>query len=139
MRALSRCFKFQISSWFFLCALCLLAASPSARAGGFGPVAGRPCPPVGAGHCGDPILLPIGNHFETVTDFKAAGENSIDVTRYYNSILGAGGGAFSNWSWTYDRSLFISPSEVDVQRPDGRVIYFVPDGVGGWKVSKISI
>jgi hypothetical protein len=55
------------------------------------------------------------------------------VTRHYNSEDGVFGGSFGNWRWTYDRGVFISPTEVDVTRADGKVIYFLPNGSGGWK------
>jgi hypothetical protein len=42
-----------------------------------------------------------------------------------------GSGVFGNWRRTYDRSVFISPTEVDVIRADGKVIYFIPSGSGG--------
>ena len=71
--------------------------------------------------------------YETVTDFTTAGQNPLAIIRYYNSQVGVPGGSFRNWHWTYDRSLSIDPSEVDAFRADGKVIYFFPDGSGGWK------
>ena len=102
-----------------------------ARAGGTGLTVGE-CPPPGPGACGDPISLPTGNVYEKVTDYTTTGQNPLIVTRYYNSASGAPGGSFGNWRWTYDRSLSISASEVDAYRPDGKAIYFFPDGHGGW-------
>jgi hypothetical protein len=61
------------------------------------------------------------------TDFATAGQNPLAVSRHYNSE----DGVFGNWRWTYNRGVFISPTEVDVIRADGKVIYFIPSGSGG--------
>src|ERR1019366_3986199 len=87
-----------------------------ARAGA-GPNTGA-CPPEGQPQCGDPINPATGNVYETVTDFTTAGQNPLAIIRYYNSQVGAPGGSFRNWHWTYDRSLSIDPSEVDAFRAD---------------------
>jgi Domain of unknown function (DUF6531) len=114
-----------------LALLCAMPASP-ARAGGPGPNAGD-CPPEGQPTCGDPINPATGNVYETVTDFTTGGQNPLAIIRYYNSEVGVRGGSFRNWLWTYDRSLSISPTEVDAFRADGKDINFFPDGSGGWK------
>ena len=64
---------------------------------------------------------------EKVTDFTTVGQNPLAVSRHCNSE----GGVFGNWRWTYDRGVFISPTEVDVIRADEKVIYFLPNGSGG--------
>jgi RHS repeat-associated protein len=102
-----------------------------ARAGGPGLNVGK-CPPPGPGACGDPISLPTGDVYEEITDYTTTGQNPLVVTRYYNSATGAPGGSFGNWRWTYDRTLDVSASEVDAYRPDGKVVYFSPNGSGGW-------
>jgi len=119
-------------------ALCLVPASP-AHAGGAGINAGD-CPPPGPAGCSDPVILPLGNVFERMIDYRSGGFNRMVVTRYLNNEAGAPGGSFCNWSWTYDRRLGISNSEVDVYRPDGKVIYFFPNGQGGWSgISDLSM
>jgi hypothetical protein len=98
-------------------------------------------PPIGKrarGYDGDRIVLMgaslgTGVSDEKVTDFTTVGQNPLAVTRHHNSEDGVFGGSFGNWRWTYDRGVFISPTEVDVIRADGKVIYFLPNGSGGWK------
>ncbi|MCI0466103.1 MAG: DUF6531 domain-containing protein [Beijerinckiaceae bacterium] len=113
--------------------LLYLPIARHAHAGGTGLNAGRPCPPYGAFPCANPITLPTGNSHQKATDFTTAGPNPLAVTRHSNSLIGNPGGSFGNWRWTYDRSLFITSSEVGVQREDGKEIRFGPDGLGGWK------
>jgi hypothetical protein len=93
------------------------------------------CPPEGQGSCfADPVSLPFGNEYLAVTDFTTEGQNTLAVTRHYNSEAAPPPppGSFGNWRWTYDRSLSISASEVDAARADGKVISFLPSA-SGWQ------
>jgi len=111
-----------------LALLCATPVSP-ARAGGAGDRIGK-CPPEGQPTCGDPINPATGNLYEEVTDFTTVGQNPLAVTRIYNT---GGGGSFGSWKSTYDLGLTISPTQVEVARPDGKLIFFFPNGSGGWR------
>jgi hypothetical protein len=77
---------------------------------------------------GDPISVATGNVYETVTDYRTAGANRLEFTRFYNGLAGALSLAADlgpHWRSTYDRYLRIptDPSatpSVTAERPDGR-------------------
>jgi len=77
--------------------------------------------------CGDPIDTGTGNVFEQVSDYKTSGQNTLGLTRYYNS-LGATTFASTigiNWRGAFDRYIRInSSSSVVVERADGQQINF---------------
>ena len=79
-------------------------------------------------HRGDPISVATGNVHEEVTDYTTAGANSLQFTRYYNSIgntVTSATALGSHWRSVYDRYLdFISSSSIIVERPDGKVLSF---------------
>jgi hypothetical protein len=113
--------------------LCAVGGAP-AHAGGPGPNVGS-CPPPGPQGCGDPVILygsGFANVYEALTDYTTVGQNPLALTRFYNSRSGAPGGSFGIWRSNFDRSLSISQTEVDASRADGKVIFFFPDGSGGW-------
>ncbi|MDH3473769.1 MAG: DUF6531 domain-containing protein [Rhodospirillales bacterium] len=89
---------------------------------------------------GNPINVGTGNKYQQVTDYRSGGTRALQFTRHYNSqsvgkwseaiwggILGFG------WTTGYDRRLGLVMQdgeivEVDVQRPDGRILTFVSSG-----------
>jgi YD repeat-containing protein len=84
---------------------------------------------VGGSSAGDPINTATGNLFEHVMDYTTAGQNPLQIIRYYNSfgytrnltptIMGY------NWRTNYDRYLYLNSSVLVVaQRPDGQAINF---------------
>lgn len=78
---------------------------------------------------GEPINIASGNMFYSVTDYKTAGQNTLDFTRYYNSRGNALAELGANWHSTYDRFIwFYSSSSVDVQRADGQTLRFTLNG-----------
>jgi YD repeat-containing protein len=111
------------------CTPCEMAALGN---GGVGTAANDPSNTVnniGGASFGDPINVATGNLFEQVRDYTTAGQNPLQLIRYYNSqsytrnitpaILGA------NWRTNYDRYLLLNSSVlVAAQRPDGQVINF---------------
>lgn len=67
--------------------------------------------------------------FYSVTDYKTAGQNTLDFTRYYNSRSNALITLGANWRSTYDRFIwFYSSSSVGVQRADGQTLRFTLNG-----------
>ncbi len=78
---------------------------------------------------GEPINSASGNMFYSVTDYKTAGQNTLDFTRYYNSRGNASAELGANWRSTYDRFIwFYSSSSVGVQRADGQTLTFTLNG-----------
>ncbi|MGH6838296.1 MAG: DUF6531 domain-containing protein [Methylocella sp.] len=57
---------------------------PSKLIGGGGCNCGAP-DSLGNAFGGEPINIASGNMFYSVTDYKTAGQNTLDFTRYYNS------------------------------------------------------
>jgi RHS repeat-associated protein len=84
---------------------------------------------------GDPIDIGSGNMFEQVIDYSTVGANPLAFIRYYNSMATPNALATDlgrNWRSNYDRYLtVISSTEIDAERADGKVIYFVKVG-GVW-------
>ncbi len=86
---------------------------------------------------GDPIDIASGNVVYSVTDYKTAGQNPLDFTRYYNSrgnlaTLSLAARLGLNWRSTYDRYLnVVSPTSVVMERPDGQQFSFTLSG-GKW-------
>ncbi|MBV8978160.1 MAG: RHS repeat-associated core domain-containing protein [Alphaproteobacteria bacterium] len=89
------------------------------------------CPPNGCLReaAGDPINLGTGNMYQQVTDYATVGQNPLAFIRYYNSMATPDTLATSlgpNWRSNYDRYLrVVSGSEVDAERPDGRIVAFI--------------
>ena len=78
---------------------------------------------------GEPININSGNMFYSATDYKTAGQNTLDFTRYYNSRGNALAELGANWRSTYDRFIwFYSSSSVGVQRADGQTLTFTLKG-----------
>jgi YD repeat-containing protein len=78
---------------------------------------------------GEPININSGNMFYSATDYKTAGQNTLDFTRYYNSRGNALAELGANWRSTYDRVIwFYSSSSVGVQRADGQTLIFTLNG-----------
>jgi hypothetical protein len=84
----------------------------------------------------------LGIRFARTTDRHGVSREVGQAQRpHQRTAIGVGIGAHPpvagrcprRWRWTYDRGVFISPTEVDVIRADGKVIYFLPNGSGGWK------
>jgi hypothetical protein len=111
--------------------------------GGCSPVNGAmPGKLIGGGSCncgapdglgnafgGEPININSGNMFYSATDYKTAGQNTLDFTRYYNSRGNALAELGANWRSTYDRVIwFYSSSSVGVQRADGQTLIFTLNG-----------
>jgi RHS repeat-associated protein len=78
---------------------------------------------------GDPIDIATGNVFEEITDYTTIGANRLAFIRYYNSMANGSTPATAlgrNWRSNYDRYLRdISSTEVDAERPDGKIITFI--------------
>ena len=101
---------------------------------------GDPNNQLGGVTAGDPVNVATGNVFLHVTDYKTAGQNPLEFTRYYNSMAGAamsGTPTFattigSNWRSNYDKYLQISPAtsptSVMAERADGQQIPFTLSG-----------
>lgn len=84
---------------------------------------------VGNAFGGEPINIASGNMFYSVTDYKTAGQNTLDFMRYYNSRTNALAELGANWRSTYDRFIwFYSSSSVGVQRADGQTLIFTLNG-----------
>ncbi len=80
---------------------------------------------LGNAAAGEPINIASGNMFYSVTDYKTAGQNTLDFTRYYNSRDNGLAELGANWRSTYDRFIwFYSSSSVAVQRADGQFLTF---------------
>lgn len=88
---------------------------------------------------GDPVNIATGNVYLHVTDYKTAGQNPLEFTRYYNSMAGLDGAETTfattlgnNWRSTYDRYLQISPAAspttVTAELDNGRQIAFTLSG-----------
>jgi hypothetical protein len=95
---------------------------------------GNNCPcgapdPLGKAFGGEPININSGNMFYSATDYKTAGQNTLDFTRYYNSRTNTLAELGANWRSTYDRFIwFYSSSSVGVQRADGQTLIFTLNG-----------
>ena len=80
---------------------------------------------------GDPIDLGSGNIYEQVTDYETAGQNTLSLIRYYNSMAMPDTFAVAgrNWRTNFDRYLhIINPSAiygVDGRAPDGAGCQFL--------------
>jgi YD repeat-containing protein len=84
---------------------------------------------VGNAFGGEPINIASGNMFYSVTDYKTAGQNTLDFTRYYNSRGNALAELGANWRSTYDRFIwFYSSGSIGVQRADGQTLTFTLNG-----------
>lgn len=89
-----------------------------------------------AGDCGcsEPVNLATGNVYYEVTDYRTAGANPLQFTRYYNSLAAASGNTFAamlgpDWRSNYDRYLrFVSSTSVIAERPDGQQVTFTLNG-----------
>lgn len=116
-----------------------------------GPTLGSPGDRPGGYTGGDPVDIASGNVFLHVVDYTTAGQNPLQLIRYYNSnaelaavnTLGSTLGLYTmtspvggthgnpvplNWRTNYDRFLQFnpasSPTEVVAERPDGQQITF---------------
>ncbi len=101
-----------------------------------------PCKCAGCAAAGEPVTISSGNVFEKVEDYKTAGANPLEFTRYYNSLANASGipnfaqSLGVNWRSTYDRYLHISPPTgqaltVLAERADGQILTFTYNN-GNW-------
>jgi RHS repeat-associated protein len=79
---------------------------------------------------GDPVSIVTGNMYYSTTDYKTAGANPLQFTRYYNSRSAVSAPTFAvglgtGWRSTFDRYIHItSASTVTIERPDGQQVYF---------------
>ncbi|MBI3867402.1 MAG: hypothetical protein HY299_02640 [Verrucomicrobia bacterium] len=88
---------------------------------------------------GDPIDIGSGNMFDKVTDFRTAGEHSLQFVRYYNSLAATNVQAVSlgqRWRSTFDRFLIITVSAEGMplavaERANGQILTFRAIA-GGW-------
>ncbi len=98
---------------------------------------GNPSELPGGCGCDDPVNLGTGNLYYQLTDYKTAGPNRLEFTRYYNSLGAASGSAFAselgtNWRSNYDRYLrLVSATQVIAERPNGQQVTFTLNG-SGW-------
>jgi RHS repeat-associated protein len=105
---------------------------------------GVPCQCVPT-YCGNPIDIASGNKFQTATDYRTAGSNVLEFTRYYNSLSVAGPQTFASalgvgWRSTFDRAIrIVSAASVAVERPSGRVLTFSASGAGWRSQSDIDL
>ena len=128
-----------------------------------------PSEPDGSGQCGvgDPVNVASGNVYESATDFKTVGQESLTSRRYYNSDLSyASGGQtlYTNpnlspaapvysfvysrfgygWRSEYDRFLIPnnttpgSATAVDAIRADGTPVHFALSG-STWYASYFTV
>jgi RHS repeat-associated protein len=84
----------------------------------------------GSCNCGDPININSGNVYEEFTDYKTAGQNPLQFTRFYNSraLNTFAVSLATNWRSTFDRYLQLSPSTVAAERANGEQITFTLSG-----------
>jgi YD repeat-containing protein len=107
---------------------CAPVAMPGKLIGGGSCNCGAP-DSLGNAFGGEPINIASGNMFYSVTDYKTAGQNTLDFTRYYNSRGNALAELGANWRSTYDRFIWLySSSSVGVQRADGQTLTFTLNG-----------
>ena len=116
---------------------CLIAATSPATAWqpvNDGKTAGDPCHPPGQKRCGHPINIGTGNVFEEVTDYQTAGPNKLSFTRYYNTRTPNNQSSLFLYLWrsNFDRRLQGNSTYLYALRADGKQLYFVSDGSGGW-------
>jgi YD repeat-containing protein len=116
---------------------CLITATSPATAWqsvNDGKTAGDPCHPPGQSSCGDPINIGSGNVFEEVTDYQTAGPNKLSFTRYFNTRTPNNQSSLFLYMWrsNFDRRLQGNSTFVYALRADGKRLYFVEDGRGGW-------
>lgn len=87
--------------------------------------------------CTEPVNLATGNLYYEVTDYRTAGANPLQFTRYYNSLGAASATTLAtslgtNWRSNYDRYLQLSSSSsVIAERPNGQQVTFALNG-GTW-------
>jgi RHS repeat-associated protein len=80
--------------------------------------------------CGNPINAATGNKFQIETDFIAAPNTGLALTRYYNSQDTTSSPFGKNWHSTWHHGLTISGNTVTVTRADGRQDIFTNNGSG---------
>ena len=83
---------------------------------------------------GNPINVATGNKHETETDFRTAGPRTLAFVRTYNSMVRKTSTMGPGWRHSFDRRLLFATGEVQVVRPDGRVISFFESG-GQWNAA----
>jgi RHS repeat-associated protein len=89
----------------------------------------------GSASGGDPVNIATGNVFFHSTDYKTAGQNPLEFTRYYNS-MGSTGTTYAvslgtNWRSTYDRYIqtsYAGYGNVFAERADGQLVLFWQNG-----------
>jgi RHS repeat-associated protein len=97
---------------------------------------GSSCDIPGQCEVGNPISLAFGNKYEEINDYRTAGDNSLDFTRFYNGLGNTNSNARTlgaKWRSTYDRSLRIIfangvPTTVVAERADGQELVFIASG-----------
>ncbi|MCP3877517.1 MAG: hypothetical protein GY701_03870, partial [Sulfitobacter sp.] len=82
---------------------------------------------------GDPVETSSGNFTDTWSDLSFPAQVlGMNWSRSYNSLDATAGVLGQGWSTLLDVTAEASGGDVDVTGPDGRVVTFTDDGLGGW-------